>query len=89
MYTRKNYSLKDMVRWTRSDLYKFIVIAMLPVAFYSLFKWLHLPWLPIALIVLPLHLLLDLRIMHPTEGCRKQGRSGVVSSILPGHWVLW
>lgn len=52
MYTRPNYSLKDMVRWTRRDIYKFIVIAVLPVAMYSLlnFKWLHLPWLPIALI---------------------------------------
>jgi len=52
MYTKKNYSLKDMVRWTRSDIYKFIIIAVIPVALYSLldFKWLHLPWLPIALI---------------------------------------
>ncbi|MCG8306135.1 MAG: hypothetical protein MI975_02010 [Cytophagales bacterium] len=52
MYTRKNYSFKDMVYWTRRDLYKFIVIAVVPVALYSLldFKWLHLPWLPIALI---------------------------------------
>ena len=52
MYTRKNYSFRDMVYWTRKDIYKFIVIAIVPVAFYSLldFKWLHLPWLPIALI---------------------------------------
>ena len=52
MYARSNYSFYDMIRWTRRDLYKFAGIAILPVILYTLldFKWLHLPWLPIALI---------------------------------------
>lgn len=52
MYSRKNHSHKDMVYWTRTVLYKFIVIAIIPVIVYNLLysKWLHLHLLPIALI---------------------------------------
>lgn len=52
MYTKRNYSLKDMLIWTRHDIYKFIIIALIPVILYHFlnWKWLHLPWLPIALI---------------------------------------
>jgi len=52
MYTKRNYSLKDMVKWTQKDTFKYIIIAIIPVTLYEVFglKWLHLPWLPIALI---------------------------------------
>ena len=52
MYTRKTYPLYDMARWTRTDTYKFFVIGVIPVFLYDIldFKWLHFPWLPIALI---------------------------------------
>ena len=52
MYTRKIFPFKDMIKWTRMDIYRFVVIATIPVLLYSVFdlKWLHLPWLPIALI---------------------------------------
>lgn len=41
-----------MIRWTRRDIYKFVLIATIPVLLYTVFelKWLHLPWLPIALV---------------------------------------
>jgi ion channel-forming bestrophin family protein len=41
-----------MIKWTRKDTYKFIIIAIIPVFLYAIvgLKWLHLPWLPIALI---------------------------------------
>lgn len=40
-----------MVKWTRRETYKFILISLIPVVLYKLgFTWLHLPWLPIALI---------------------------------------
>ena len=41
-----------MVRWTLSDTYKYAIIAIIPVFLYQVLelKWLHLPWLPIALI---------------------------------------
>ncbi|MDU8884988.1 bestrophin family ion channel [Yeosuana sp. MJ-SS3] len=52
MYTKRNYSLRDMLRWTRYDIYRFILIALIPIILYYFlnWKWLHLPWLPIALI---------------------------------------
>lgn len=52
MYTKRNYPFRAMIRWTRIDIYKFILIAFVPVFLYSYceFKVLHLPWLPIALV---------------------------------------
>ncbi len=52
MYTRKTYPFLDMIKWTRLDIYRFVVIATIPVFLYSALdlKWLHLPWLPIALV---------------------------------------
>ena len=52
MYTKANYSFKDMLMWTRRDIYRFLFIAIVPVMLYSVFdfKFLHLPWLPIALV---------------------------------------
>ncbi len=52
MYTKRNYSLKELAWWTRQDTYVLIVIALVPVILYELFdlKWLHLPWLPIAVV---------------------------------------
>ncbi len=41
-----------MLLWTRRDLLVFFVVSVVPVALYEVLglKWLHLPWLPIALI---------------------------------------
>lgn len=52
MYTRRNYKLKDMLVWTRLDIFRFFCIALVPVFLYDVagFKFLHLPWLPIALV---------------------------------------
>ncbi|NNK09609.1 MAG: hypothetical protein EX268_19285 [Deltaproteobacteria bacterium] len=52
MYTRRNYSLKDMAWWTRYDTVLLLIIALVPVILYKALdqRWLHLPWLPIALI---------------------------------------
>ncbi|MGB5268703.1 MAG: bestrophin family ion channel, partial [Polyangiales bacterium] len=52
MYTKRNYSLKDMAWWTRQDTFVLLIIALVPVILYELLdlRWLHLPWLPIALI---------------------------------------
>jgi putative membrane protein len=52
MYTRKNYSVKDMAWWTRQDTLLLLVIALVPVVIYQVFdqRWLHLPWLPIAVV---------------------------------------
>jgi len=52
MYTKTRYSLKDMMLWTREDALVFLAISAVPVILYELIglKWLHLPWLPVALI---------------------------------------
>ena len=52
MYTKKRYSVSDMIYWTRHETFIFIVMTIIPVVIYDLLgqKWLHLPWLPIALI---------------------------------------
>ena len=52
MYTRRNYSVWIMLLWTRRNIYKYIIIATIPTVLYTLLDWkfLHLPWLPIALV---------------------------------------
>lgn len=52
MYTRRIFSPQDMLRWTRRDIALFLAIALLPVVLYDVvgLHWLHLPWLPIALV---------------------------------------
>lgn len=52
MYTKKRYSIKDLVLWTRRETYLFLLIAIIPTLLYDLLnlQWLQLPWLPIALV---------------------------------------
>jgi putative membrane protein len=52
MYTKRNYSLKDMAWWTRHDTVVLLLIALVPVVVYEILdqRWLHLPWLPIAVV---------------------------------------
>ena len=52
MYTKQSFSTKDMVLWTRRETILLTFIALIPVIAYELLdqKWLHLPWLPIAVV---------------------------------------
>lgn len=52
MYTRRNYSVGGMLGWTRRYIYMFVVIAAIPTTLYAVLDWkfIHLPWLPIALV---------------------------------------
>ena len=52
MYTKKNYTIRRMLSWTRRDIYLFFLLSIIPVILYEIldWKWLHLPWLPIGLI---------------------------------------
>lgn len=52
MYTKRNYSIGTMIIWTRRNIYKFVIIAAIPTLLYELLDWkfIHLPWLPIALV---------------------------------------
>ncbi len=52
MFTKKVYSLKDMVKWTFRDTLLFLIVVLIPIIIYEIFgqKWLQIPWTPIALI---------------------------------------
>ncbi len=52
MFTKKRYSAKDMMLWTRKETFLFFIISLIPTVLYAVFDlvWLQLPWLPIALI---------------------------------------
>lgn len=52
MLTRRNYSVKEMLAWTRRYIFIFILLSLFPVLLYTGLKWywLHLPWLPIGLV---------------------------------------
>ncbi|ANQ48139.1 hypothetical protein MY04_0757 [Flammeovirga sp. MY04] len=52
MYTKRNYSVTIMVKWTRRYIYHFILLSIIPVFLYDIlnWKWLQLPWLPIGLV---------------------------------------
>lgn len=52
MYTGKHFSLKEVLIWTRRDILKFLIIAVIPTVLYALlgWKWIVIPWLPVALI---------------------------------------
>lgn len=52
MHTGDHYKLTEFLRWTRRDIYKLVIIAVIPTALYQLLdcKWLAIPWVPVALI---------------------------------------
>lgn len=52
MYTKRIYSPAIMARWTWRESLVFVLISVVPVVLYDVLeqRWLHLPWLPIALV---------------------------------------
>lgn len=52
MYTKAKYSFPDLIMWTGWELMWFALIGLVPTALFQLagFKWLQLPWTPIALV---------------------------------------
>lgn len=52
MHAGSRYTLKEFVYWTRRDIYVLIVFATIPTVLfeYMHWKWLAIPWVPIALI---------------------------------------
>lgn len=52
MYTKKNYSTRQMAWWTRFEtfLFLFIIIGWVAVYFFFNLEWLKIPWTPLALI---------------------------------------
>lgn len=52
MHSGRNYSLKEVLTWTRRDIAVLLLISTVPTVLYTVghCKWLTIPWLPIALI---------------------------------------
>lgn len=52
MHIGKNYTFKEVILWTRRDIYLLLVLATIPTLAYQMFgwHWMILPWLPIALL---------------------------------------
>lgn len=52
MHIGKGYTFKEVILWTRRDIIQLLFIAAIPTTLYQTFhwKWLVLPWLPIALL---------------------------------------
>ncbi len=52
MYTKKKYSIRDMILWTRQETLYFLILAGAFAALHELagFTWLQLPWTPVALV---------------------------------------
>lgn len=52
MYIKKTFPLSGMLRWTRRNIYLFIILATIPVFLFDIvgLKWLHVPWLPLGVL---------------------------------------
>lgn len=52
MHVGNHYKLKEFILWTRRDIYKIFVLAVIPTLLFQLLglKWLAIPWVPIAMI---------------------------------------
>ena len=52
MHSGKQYSFKEVILWTRKDIYFLLLMATVPTCCFVFFnwKWLAIPWLPIALL---------------------------------------
>lgn len=52
MYIKRKFPFWVMMKWTRKDIFMFMLIGAVPVFLYKGlgFYWLHLPWLPIGVV---------------------------------------
>lgn len=52
MHIGSHYKLKEFLLWTRRDIYKLILLSVIPTVLFEIvgWKWIAVPWVPIALI---------------------------------------
>ena len=52
MHSGSHFSFKEVISWTRRDIYQLLIISTIPTIFYECFgwKWIAIPWLPVALL---------------------------------------
>lgn len=52
MYTKRVFPIKVVLKWTRRDIFMFLLLATIPVILFDVvgMKWLHVPWLPLGVL---------------------------------------
>lgn len=52
MYIKRIFPVKVVLKWTRREIFRFLLIALIPVVLFDLvgIKWLHVPWLPLGVL---------------------------------------
>lgn len=52
MYTRRIFPVLGIIKWTRRQIFLFLILSTIPVLLFDLFgfKWLHVPWLPLGVL---------------------------------------
>lgn len=78
MYIKRTFPLRSMLRWTRRNIYLFIILATIPVFLFDIvgLKWLHVPWLPLGVLGTAISFLVSLKIMLLTIDCGKRVKFG-------------
>ena len=91
MLTKKRYSVKDMVLWTRGETLIYLFYAGVITILYHVFEFtfLNVPWTPVALIGTAVAFIVGFKTMLPMAGYGKLDKSGVVLLMHPEHLVSW
>lgn len=52
MYTRRIFPVRGVIKWTRRNIYLFLLLSAIPVILFDVvgLKWLHVPWLPLGVL---------------------------------------
>ena len=52
MYTRRIFPIAGVIKWTRRQIFLFLLLATIPVVLFDVlhWKWLHVPWLPLGVL---------------------------------------
>ena len=52
MYTRRIFPVKGVIKWTRRNIFLFLILSTIPVFLFDVIglKWLHVPWLPLGVL---------------------------------------
>ncbi|RYD86262.1 MAG: multidrug transporter, partial [Sphingobacteriales bacterium] len=52
MHTGRRYNLSEFILWTRTTIYRLLLLSVVPVFLYEVvgWKWLAIPWVPVTLI---------------------------------------
>lgn len=63
MYIKRTFPLLSMLKWTRRNIYLFVILSTIPVFLFDIvgLKWLHLPWLPLGVLGIAISFLVSFK----------------------------